>query len=143
MELRANDAPGLTITPPSRLPCRRDLASHKPHSAQPVNVSVDAKTISNRGPKMKITIEIDCTPAEARQYCGLPDVQPMQAAMLAEVEKRMMAEAEKFSPEGLMKIWFSNDAQGADWFRNMFRGFSAKAEPNSQGGDKQAVQKKD
>ncbi len=30
---------------------------------------------------MKVTIEIDCTPIEARQFMGLPDVQPMQAAV--------------------------------------------------------------
>ena len=34
---------------------------------------------------MKVNIEIDCTPLEARQFFGLPDVQPMQAALLAEM----------------------------------------------------------
>ena len=71
---------------------------------------------------MKVTIEVDCTPLEARQFFGLPDVQPMQTAMLAEMEKRMMAEAEKFSPEGMMQAWFSNGAQGADWFRQVING---------------------
>ena len=28
---------------------------------------------------MKVTIEVDCTPLEARQFMGLPDVQPIQA----------------------------------------------------------------
>jgi Family of unknown function (DUF6489) len=92
---------------------------------------------------MKITIEIDCTPLEARQYFGLPDVQPVQAAMLAEMEKRIIAEAEKLSPEGLMKAWFSNSAQGSDWFRDVLRGFSAKTDLGDQGSDKQAAQKKD
>jgi hypothetical protein len=92
---------------------------------------------------MKITIEIDCTPNEARQYFGLPDVQPIQAAMLAEMEKRMIAEAEKFSPEGLMSAWFSNSAQGADWFRDMIGGFLAKADPSHARAEKQANQKKD
>ena len=90
---------------------------------------------------MKITIEIDCTPVEARQYFGLPDVQPMQASMLAEMEKRMMAEADKFSPEGLMSAWFSGSAQGADWFGDMLRGFFAKAGAGARG-DAQADQKK-
>jgi hypothetical protein len=92
---------------------------------------------------MKITIEIDCTPNEARQYFGLPDVEPIQAAMLAQVEKRMMAEAEKFSPEGLMSAWFSNGAQGADWFRDMIGGFLTKAAPGQARADRQANQKKD
>ncbi|QCI64805.1 DUF6489 family protein [Phreatobacter stygius] len=71
---------------------------------------------------MKITIDIDCTPVEARVFLGLPDVQPMQTAWLAEVEKRMMAEAEKFSPEGLARMWLSGVPTNADWLPEMFRG---------------------
>ena len=75
---------------------------------------------------MKVTVEVDCTPVEARQFFGLPDVQPMQTALLAEMEKRLMAQADKFSPEGLMQAWFSNGAQGADWFRGMLGGIFPK-----------------
>jgi len=89
---------------------------------------------------MKITIEIDCTPVEARQYFGLPDVQPMQSAMLAEMEKRMLAEAEKLSPEGLMKTWFAGGAQGADWFRDLLGGFAAKPDFSAPA-DKPAAKK--
>ena len=71
---------------------------------------------------MKVNIEIDCTPQEARQFFGLPDVQPMQAAILAEMEKRMLAEMEKFTPEGLMQTWFAGGAQGADWFSKLLTG---------------------
>ncbi len=71
---------------------------------------------------MKVTINIDCTPLEARQFMGLPDVQPMQTAVLAEMEKRLMAEAAKFSPEGFMRAWFSEGQQSADWLREMFKG---------------------
>ncbi len=38
---------------------------------------------------MKIKIEIECTPEEARAFLGLPDVAPMQAALLAEMQSRM------------------------------------------------------
>ena len=48
---------------------------------------------------MKITVNVDCTPLEARQFMGLPDVEPMQKAAMAEIEKRMMTELERFSPE--------------------------------------------
>jgi len=92
---------------------------------------------------MKVTIDIDCTPLEARQYFGLPDVQPMQAAMLAAMEKRMLAEAEKLTPERLMSAWFSGGAQGADWFREMLRGFFAKAEAGGGTGDQPAGRTKD
>jgi hypothetical protein len=39
---------------------------------------------------MKVTIEIDCTPIEARQFFGLPNVEPLQTAMMAKLEKRML-----------------------------------------------------
>ena len=76
---------------------------------------------------MKVTIDIDCTPAEARQFMGLPDVEPMQKAMLAEMERRMMAEMERFSPESMMKSWFSAMPGGVDMMRDMFNGIFAAA----------------
>ena len=44
---------------------------------------------------MKVTINVDCKPAEAREFCGLPDLRPLQAAWLLEIEKRMLAEVER------------------------------------------------
>ncbi|WP_158807548.1 DUF6489 family protein [Beijerinckia sp. L45] len=69
---------------------------------------------------MKVTVEVDCTPIEARQFFGLPDVQPMQAAIMAEMEKNIMKEAQRFSPDALMQTWFANVPQSADWFRDLF-----------------------
>lgn len=34
---------------------------------------------------MKITIDVDCTPDEARRFLGLPDVAPMQEALMAQL----------------------------------------------------------
>jgi hypothetical protein len=76
---------------------------------------------------MKVTINIDCTPLEARQFMGLPDVQPMQTAVLAEMEKRLIAETAKFSPDGFMRAWFSEGQQSADWFREMFKNVLGQA----------------
>ena len=39
---------------------------------------------------MKVNIEIDCTPLEARQFFGLPDVQPMQTAVMEKLQQQMM-----------------------------------------------------
>ncbi len=68
---------------------------------------------------MKITIDIDCTPAEARQFMGLPDLEPLQKAALAEIEKRMMAEFERYSPEGLVKSWLS--PLNTDWLNEIVK----------------------
>lgn len=81
---------------------------------------------------MKVTINIDCTPLEARQFMGLPDVQPMQTAVLAEMEKRMLAEAAKFSPDGFMRAWFSEGQQSADWFREIFKNVLGQASAASE-----------
>ena len=48
---------------------------------------------------MKITLDVDCTPEEARAFLGLPDVAPIQAAVIEEVGKRMSAGLEAMEPE--------------------------------------------
>ena len=71
---------------------------------------------------MKMTIDLECTPAEARQFLGLPDMQPMQASVLAEIEKRMIAGLDQFSVENTMKMWFSAAPPTAEVFQ-MFGNF--------------------
>jgi hypothetical protein len=38
---------------------------------------------------MKISIDIDCTPEEARQFLGLPDMGPLQDEMKKRMESGM------------------------------------------------------
>ncbi len=54
---------------------------------------------------MKITVDIDCTPEEARTFFGLPDVQPLQDAMMARLQEQMNDQFNKMNPEELMKSW--------------------------------------
>src|SRR5208283_4239760 len=70
---------------------------------------------------MKITVNVDCTPLEARQFMGLPDVEPMQKAAMAEVEKRMMVELERFSPESLFKAWLPIAGMNAEWLQEFLK----------------------
>ena len=76
---------------------------------------------------MKVTVNVDCTPEEARQFLGLPDVQPLQAAVLREMENKMMREMENFSTEKIMSNWLSFAPQNSDWLRTMFDQFSSMA----------------
>jgi hypothetical protein len=71
---------------------------------------------------MKVNIEIDCTPVEARQFFGLPNVEPMQAAVMQQLEKRMLADIDRFSPETLMKNWLTVGSPGTEQIRDLFRG---------------------
>lgn len=51
---------------------------------------------------MKLTINVDCTPQEARQFLGLPDVEALNAmiveetAIRAKAEMNTLADPEKF-----------------------------------------------
>ena len=71
---------------------------------------------------MKVNIEIECTPVEARQFFGLPNVEPMQAAVMQQLEKRILADIDRFSPEALIANWMPVVPQGAEQFQAFFRG---------------------
>ena len=68
---------------------------------------------------MKVNVEVDCTPAEARAFLGLPDVTPLNDAMVAEMQKRMEANVAAMQPEELMKTWTSFGLQAHDQFRRL------------------------
>ena len=69
---------------------------------------------------MKVNVEIDCTPLEARQFFGLPDVQPMQTAVMEKLQKQMLDNIQKVSPEALMQSWLTFDPKIAERFSDMF-----------------------
>ena len=69
---------------------------------------------------MKVTVTVDCTPLEAREFLGLPDVQPMQSAMMDQMQKKMMENMDKYSPESIMQSWFSFDPKIGERFQDMF-----------------------
>jgi hypothetical protein len=76
---------------------------------------------------MKIKIDVDCTPEEARTFLGLPDVAPMQAALMEELQKRLMANLGAMDPETLMKTWLPLGLQGIEQAQRMFWSQMSKA----------------
>ena len=69
---------------------------------------------------MKITVDIDCTPDEARQFLGLPDVKPMQDAMMREIQARMQASLGAMDPDTMLKTWLPAGIQGMEQIQKMF-----------------------
>ncbi len=69
---------------------------------------------------MKITMNIECTPEEARAFLGLPDVRPMQEEMLKEVQKRLGASLKAMDPETMLKTWLPATFQGYEQLQQMF-----------------------
>lgn len=69
---------------------------------------------------MKINIEVDCTPAEARNFLGLPDVKPMQDHLLKDVEDRMRATMEAMDAKAFFERWLPSQMQGFEKLQQTF-----------------------
>ncbi len=63
---------------------------------------------------MKIHVDVDLTPEEARTLLGLPDVKPMQQAMMADIEARMKKTLGSMEPDALFKTWLPAGIQSLD-----------------------------
>ena len=72
---------------------------------------------------MKVSINVDCTPIEARLLLGLPDVQPIQAAMLKQMEDKMSGAMNFLDPEALARQWAPIGMQSLEQFQKLL--FSA------------------
>ncbi len=69
---------------------------------------------------MKVTINIDCTPEEARTFLGLPDVAPMQKAVMKKLQADMMAGLDAMDPETLLKTWLPTGLKGWEQMQKAF-----------------------
>ncbi len=85
---------------------------------------------SQRGVPMKIKVDIECTPDEARAFMGLPDVKPMQEALMGQMTERLQAATMAMDPETIIRQWFG----GTGWdqmqkFWSMAQGGTDKDKP--------------
>ena len=71
---------------------------------------------------MKVTIDVDYSPEEARAFLGLPAVAPLQAALMEELQKRMLDGLAKMEPEALLKQWLPTGGEGWDQMQKAFWG---------------------
>jgi hypothetical protein len=75
---------------------------------------------------MKMTIEVDCSPEEARRFLGLPDVSVLNDALVKEMQTRMSANMAALAPEELMKSWMAFGVGAQEQFRKLMEaGLSA------------------
>ena len=68
---------------------------------------------------MKMTIEVDCTPEEARRFMGLPDVSALNEHLVNEMKGRIDANMAMISPDELVKNWMSFGAGAQEQFRKL------------------------
>jgi len=69
---------------------------------------------------MKFTVNIDCTPAEARAFFGMPDVEPMNKMIVDEMTRRAKDNLDTLAdPERFMAQWMTMSGKGMEQFQNM------------------------
>ena len=76
-----------------------------------------ARADGKAGSTMKVNIEIDMTPDEARKMMGLPDISGLQKRMLDEMERRMKAAVDTSDPEAMLRAWLPMAAPGFEQFQ--------------------------
>lgn len=69
---------------------------------------------------MKIRIDIDCSPQEARAFFGLPDLQPLQEAVMAEFRDKFVKAAGDFDAETIVGQWMQGGGQALETMQKMF-----------------------
>lgn len=65
---------------------------------------------------MKFTVNVECSPEEARRFMGLPDVTPINEKLVEEMGKRMEKNLQLMSGEAMMNSWMSVGTQAQDAF---------------------------
>lgn len=83
---------------------------------------------------MKIKIEVDLTPVEARRFLGLPDLEPIQQEMLASMRERLKSASGMLDPETYFKVLGPLGAQGLEQFQKILTAAAkgAMGEPGSR-----------
>ncbi len=77
---------------------------------------------------MKVKIEIDCSPEEARAFFGMPDLTTVHEAMARGLEDRVAEAVGTIDPETLLKTWLPEGLKGFEAMQKAFwEGFSEKA----------------
>ncbi len=66
---------------------------------------------------MKIKLDIDCTPQEARAFFGLPNVAPMQERLMADIEEQIKSNMSAMDPDNLMRYWVPGGFRGLEDFQ--------------------------
>lgn len=61
---------------------------------------------------MRFQINVDCTPEEARQFFGLPDIMPMQQELMDMITERLSENIRSMEPDKLVQTWLPAMFQG-------------------------------
>lgn len=69
---------------------------------------------------MRLTINIDCTPEEARAFFGMPDVAPLNDMVIDEMTRRAKENLDTLAdPERFMTQMMAMGGKGLEQFQNI------------------------
>ena len=71
---------------------------------------------------MKINLEIDCSPEEARRLMGLPDLTPLHDRYLSLLGEAMQGQVRPELIEGMVRGWAPMGEAGLAAWRRLFEG---------------------
>jgi hypothetical protein len=68
---------------------------------------------------MKMTVNVECTPEEARRFVGLPDVSPLNEMLVSEMTARAQENMKLMSPDAMMRSWMAFGGQAQEGFMKL------------------------
>ena len=68
---------------------------------------------------MKLNVEVDCTPEEARRFLGLPDVSVLNEHIVNEMRRHIETNMALLSSDDLVKTWMAYGAGAQEQFRKL------------------------
>ncbi|MBI1364556.1 MAG: hypothetical protein GC153_01185 [Alphaproteobacteria bacterium] len=69
---------------------------------------------------MRLTINVDCTPEEARAFFGMPDVSPLNDMVVEEMTRRAKENIDTLAdPERFMAQMMAMGGKGLEQFQSM------------------------
>ena len=77
--------------------------------------------MTGKAKRMKMTVDVDCTPEEARRFLGLPDLGPVHEAYVEKM-KAALGEGAMPGPEvfaDMMKAWGPMSEAGMGMWKQM------------------------
>ena len=69
---------------------------------------------------MKVTIEVDCTPEEARGVMGLPDLTPLHDRYIAMMQDAMQGSVPPELLENMVRNWSPMGEAGLGFWKRLF-----------------------
>jgi hypothetical protein len=75
---------------------------------------------------MRIHVDVDCTPEEARRFLGLPDLSPVHQAYVDRLSKAAAEGVTAESVAEMMRSWGPMSEAGMAIWRSVLEGMSAK-----------------